>query len=155
MSLRKANITLSAILILFSGWVIYESQGFRDPRTGQIPSVLAGIIILMSVAILVMNLLPPKGSHIDEERPYGDVQWGKWAATAGLLALYGFGLRQIGFYESAFLFLTAVSFLMTGDKSNIGRTIIKSFIFGLVGTVVLYLLFDIILSIPTARGLFI
>ncbi|MEX0868658.1 MAG: tripartite tricarboxylate transporter TctB family protein, partial [Nitriliruptoraceae bacterium] len=65
------------------------------------------------------------------------------------------GLRPLGFYESGAIFLALISYLLTGDKSNKVKAIRNSVIFGVVGAAVLWLMFDVVLGIPTEKGILI
>ena len=153
MTLRKANLIFAVLLIAFAVWVISNSFTFRDPRTGQIPLLLATLLLLSAGAILVLNLVPRTGRLAEQERPFLSFPWIRWIMAAGLLGLYGFGTVAIGFYESGFLFLTLTSFMLSAGEASPGKRLLACAIFGLAATAVLYVAFSVILGIPLPSGI--
>ena len=155
MSLRYANILLGVLLWIFSVWVISQSLDFRDPRTGQMPIVLAGFFILAGTILIILNAIPKTGRPMEGSYPYANIPWLRWFVVATLLVGFGAGAVTIGFYESAFLFLLLVSSVMSFGRGNPLRTFAACLVFALIGVGVLYLGFSIVLGIPIPDGILI
>jgi hypothetical protein len=88
-------------------------------------------------------------------RPFADVPWRLWGTVVGALALFGYAVDVIGFYESAFLFVMFTYWLLAPEQTSNARRLLGAALFAAPFTVAVYVAFRLVLEIPTPRGLII
>jgi hypothetical protein len=83
------------------------------------------------------------------------VPWRLWTTVVVCLVLFGFALDVIGFYESAFLFMLFTYWLLAQEDLSPARRLTNAVIFAAPCTAAVYVMFRLVLEIPTPRGLII
>lgn len=152
-SMRSANIFLSIGLIGLSVSGIVAAQSF-SPRAAQLPYLIFCMLILMAAILLYVNVPSKSGKLRASEYPFAKVPWRLCLVSAVALVLFGIGADTLGFYESGFLFLLVLTWMMSIGKPP-GRRLLASALFAISFDVVLYAAFKIILRIPTPPGIFV
>jgi putative tricarboxylic transport membrane protein len=152
-SMRVMNLVLGLSLIALAGYIFYEASDFSE-MGARFPLLVAYGLLALGVILLVMNL-PSKAAIIARSRPFVDVPWRIWATVVGALALFGFAVDVIGFYESAFLFVLFTYWLLAPDGLSQVRRLTNAAVFAAPFTVAVYVAFRLVLEIPTPRGLII
>jgi len=110
-----------------------------------VPSIYAGLLLLLSAVLLVLSLVGPRGAQAAPERAEPGTR--VFLASAMILA-YIFLIGLLGFYVATTLFL--VVFMAVMRATSIAANLAIS-----LGTATLiYACFDVILHIQTPRGLF-
>ena len=152
-SMRVMNLVLGLSLIALAGYIFYEASDFSE-MGARFPLLVAYGLLALGAILLVMNL-PSKAAIIARSRPFVDVPWRIWATVVGALALFGFAVDVIGFYESAFLFVLFTYWLLAPDGLSQVRRLTNAAVFAAPFTVAVYVAFRLVLEIPTPRGLII
>ena len=153
MTLRTVNIILGAGLIALSVYVISVASGFEDPRSGQMPIVLSVFLIVLGTVLLVVNAIPRTGRGRSHEYPLSGTPWVHVLVTIVALILFAYGAGRIGFYESGFFFVFAMTALMSRGEGHPARTAGTALLFSFCTTAFLYVAFDLVLRVPTPTGL--
>ena len=152
-SMRVMNLVLGLSLIALAGYIFYEASDFSE-MGARFPLLVAYGLLALGAILLVMNL-PSKAAIIARSRPFVDVPWRIWATVVGALALFGFAVDVIGFYESAFLFVLFTYWLLAPEGLSQVRRLTNAAVFAAPFTVAVYVAFRLVLEIPTPRGLII
>jgi putative tricarboxylic transport membrane protein len=152
-SMRVMNLVLGLSLIALAGYIFYEASDFSE-MGARFPLLVAYGLLALGAILLVMNL-PSKAAIIARSRPFVDVPWRIWGTVVGALALFGFAVDVIGFYESAFLFVLFTYWLLAPDGLSQVRRLTNAAVFAAPFTVAVYVAFRLVLEIPTPRGLII
>jgi putative tricarboxylic transport membrane protein len=152
LTMRTANILLSLGLIALVIFGVVESRDFSE-RAAQLPYLLFGTFILLASIILIANITPKFGAVRLGEYPFADVPWRLCLGASVALVLFGLGADSLGFYETGFLFLVVVTWMMSTGQEHIRRPILSAVLFALGFDVLLYVAFKLVLQIPTPPGL--
>jgi putative tricarboxylic transport membrane protein len=151
-SLRSANVILSTVIIVLAAYIIYGAQAFT-PEGAQFPNLVGGAFAVFGGILLVANLHPLTAASQIRVQPFAAVPWRVWTIIVGALALFAFAIDQIGFYESAFLFLLLSSWLLSVDAPSPTRRLSNAAIFAAVFVIFVFAAFKLVLRIPTPTGL--
>jgi len=152
-SMRVMNLVLGVSLIALAGYIFYEAGDFSE-MGARFPLLVAYGFLALGAILLAMNL-PPKAAMIAGSRPFADVPWRIWGTVVGALALFGFAVDVIGFYESAFLFVLFTYWLLAPEGLSQVRRLTNAAVFAAPFTIAVYVAFRLVLEIPTPRGLII
>ena len=151
-NLRVMNIVLGAVLVALGLYIFIASRSF-SAIGARFPVLVAGAFLVLGGFLLAVNLYPKTGALRAKARPFASVPWRLWLTVVGMLVLFALGTDQIGFYESAFLFLFATCWLLSGAEASAVRRLAVSAVFALGVDVFVYAAFKIVLQIPTPPGL--
>ncbi|MBT6363484.1 MAG: hypothetical protein HOJ67_14885 [Rhodospirillaceae bacterium] len=105
--------------------------------------------------MLVANLHPRTAASQIKIQPFATVPWRVWGIVVGALTVFAIGIDQIGFYESAFIFLFGISWLLSVNAESPQRRLVGATIFASIFVVIVFIAFKLILKIPTPSGLII
>jgi hypothetical protein len=152
LSMRTANILLSFGLIALVVFGVIQSRDFSE-RAAQLPYLLFGTFIVLAVIILIANLTPKLGAVRLNNYPFAAVPWRLCLGASVALVLFGLGADNLGFYETGFLFLLVVSWMMSTGQKHIRRPILSAVFFAIGFDVLLYVAFKLVLKIPTPPGI--
>jgi putative tricarboxylic transport membrane protein len=150
-SMRTMNLLLGVILVALGGYVLVEANGFSE-MGARFPR-LVGHGFLILGAILFATNLRSKVAAAPSAHPFAEVPWGLWATVVIALVVFSFALDVIGFYESAFLFLLFAYWLLAEQELSPVRRLANAAMFAAPFTVAVYVMFRLVLEIPTPRGL--
>jgi hypothetical protein len=145
---------MALLLFAIGAYVAIESGNFAD-RAAQLPRLLSFVLVVAAVIILVPNLSPQTGRMRAKIYPFADIPWRLWLGIVAALVLLGVGAGIIGFYESAFLFLAATTWMMAPGPPLGRRRIMAALAFAAGFSTFLYLTFSWFLRIPTPPGILI
>jgi len=150
-SLRLMNLVFGVVLLALGGYILYEARDFTA-MGARFPSLVGYGLLVLGAVLLVLNL--PRSALVHAgSRPFSEVPWRTWAAVVGALALFGYVIDVIGFYESAFVFVLFTYWLLAPPETSHSKRLIGAALFAAPFTVAVYLAFRIVLEIPTPRGL--
>jgi len=153
-SLRVANVILGAALVALAIFIHIEANGFS--QTGALfPRLVANAFLVLGGVLLVINLNPRTGALRAAAKPFAIVPWRYTLTIIVALLLVAIGADYIGFYESAFLFLMFVYWLLSSDVPSRLRRTAQAVLFACVFTALTYLAFKIVLQIATPPGILI
>lgn len=149
--MRKANIIVSGILLVFAGFYVYLITNLpsRDlPNTlgaAFMPSVLAGLLVCLCLILLISSYLRRNDSQI-VSLPYKELR-----GIAGLIVLitvYIKAMVYLGFILASIIFLGILTW-MAGSRKPV-EILIAS-----VGvTIAVYLLFYKFFNVQLPAGIF-
>lgn len=148
-NLRRSNIAVALTLAASAGWLLFEASKhrfgtLRVPQTAFFPTVLAGLLLVLSLVLLFQALRRTAiGEQAERIEPEG---WIRIGAT--LAALIGFALllEWLGFVSSTFLLM--VLLLRAIEPQPWPRVLGLA----LATCSIAYLLFGWLLSIPLPVG---
>jgi hypothetical protein len=150
-SLRTANLILGGVLLALATFIHLEAGSFS--ATGALfPRLAANAFLALGGVLLAVNLHPRTGASRGPARPFSGVPWPFTLTIGAALLLLAFGAERIGFYESAFLFLLFVFWLLSGDVPSPLRRIVLAGLFTCIFTTLTYLAFKVVLQIATPHG---
>ncbi|HEX7124220.1 MAG TPA: tripartite tricarboxylate transporter permease [Thermodesulfobacteriota bacterium] len=150
-SLRALNVALAVALVALGVFIGSEARYFSEMAAG-LPWILAVAFVLLGAVLLVVNLLPKTGALRARAFPFANVPWGQLLAIAVAVVVLAIGTDAIGFYECAFLFLFATTWILSPDVRGARRAALPlGFAAGF--TVFVYVMFKLVLGIPTPPGL--
>lgn len=154
MNLRAANILLGAVLLALAVFVHIEAAGLSD--TGALfPRLVANAFIALGGILLLVNINPKTGALRATARPFAGIPWRHTFTIMGALLLLALGAGWIGFYESAFLFLFFVFWLLSADIASMRNRLALAGLFACGFTAATYLVFKVVLQIATPHGILI
>jgi hypothetical protein len=150
-TLRSMNLILGPGLLALGGYILYQASDFST-MGARFPLLVGYGFMLLAAILLAMNLPRTALLHAGT-RPFADVPWRIWATVVGALALFGYAVDVIGFYESAFLFVLFTYWLLAPEQTSNARGLLGAALFAAPFTVAVYVAFRLVLEIPTPRGL--
>ena len=149
--MRRANIVISIILLAFSGvyGVLISRLPSRDlPNTlgaTFVPSVLAGILVVLSLMLLVGNIIS-KSEDSPVSIPKRDI-----FGIAGLILLIAAYIKlmsYVGFIPVSIVFLAILTWI-AGSRKPVGILF-----FSVLTTCIVYFLFQKFFSVQLPAGIF-
>ena len=149
LSLRGANLLLAAGFLALSVYGLLEIREFSD-RGALLPRTLFLVLIVLSVILIFVNASPKTGSA--RLFPFSGVPWPYWWGLTIAFVLFGLAADRFGFYESAFVFLAVTTWIMSAGVTNPIRRWLIPLAFAVGFDAVLYVVFKLILAIPTPPG---
>lgn len=154
MSLRVANVILGGALFALAIFIHIEASSLSQAGA-LFPRLVANAFLALGGVLLVVNIYPKTGALRAAVRPFSGVPWRHTLTIMLALLLLAFGAGVIGFYESAFLFLLFVFWLLSGDELSPLRRVALTGLFACIFTALTYLAFKVVLQIATPHGLLI
>jgi putative tricarboxylic transport membrane protein len=151
MNLRTANFVLAALFLALSVYGLLEIREFSD-RGALLPRVICLLLIVLSAIMLYSNVRPKSGAAGAHVFPFSGVPWRYWCGTIAAFVLFGLAADSFGFYESAFVFLAVTTWMMSSGVVNPIRRWLTSLAFAVGFDALLYVIFRVILAIPTPPG---
>lgn len=151
MTARMTNIVLGTIAIVFGGYIYVTSTAFKNQAAAQMPYVVAVTMIVLGLFLVAANAR--SGADQSVPRPFEGVPWPMWFLSVGMAIGLAVAMVHIGFYEAAFIFLTVMTSVLFATTQGWHAGIRKGAVFGVVYTLVLWVLMDLILNLRTPRGL--
>jgi hypothetical protein len=149
-SLRTMNLIFAAALLALGAYIRYEALDF-SAMGARFPALVSYGFLVLGAIMLATNAraAQPHG----DARPFASVPWPIWGTVVAALALFGYAVDVIGFYEAAFLFVLFTSWLLAPEAASQPRRLLGAALFAAPFTAAVYLAFRIVLEIPTPRGL--
>ena len=150
-TMRVMNLLLGLLLLALGGYILFEASDFSE-MGARFPLLVGYGFLLLGVILLAMNLAP-KAAIVASSRPFAEVPWRTWGTVVGALALFGFAVDVIGFYESSFLFVLFTYWLLAPRGLSQARRLTAAVVFAAPFTIAVYIAFRLVLEIPTPHGL--
>jgi len=150
-TMRVMNLLLGLLLLALGGYILFQASGFSE-MGARFPLLVGYGFLLLAVILLVMNLVP-KAAIVASSRPFAEVPWRTWGTVVGALALFGFAVDVVGFYESSFLFVLFTYWLLAPRGQSQARRLTTAAVFAAPFTIAVYIAFRLVLEIPTPHGL--
>ncbi len=150
MTKRKSDILAGLVSILVA--VAFMVQGFKlSDRVNAMPLVLEIFLIVTGIYMLIRGFIS-KGAEKGEEGE-ADINWVRAMVIVLATFVYVAGVIYIGFYVSTFVYLLLGSWYLN-EKGLTLSALMLSLIFSTAISGVLYLIFTVLLLVPTPAGLF-
>ena len=130
---------------------LLEIREFSD-RGALLPRVICLVLIVLSAILIFVNANPKTGTASARLFPFSGVPWPYWWGLAIAFVLFGLAADRFGFYESAFVFLAVTTWIMSAGVTNPIRRWLIPLAFAVGFDAVLYVVFKLILAIPTPPG---
>jgi hypothetical protein len=151
-SMKRWDVVCAAVILLLA------IRGFLYAQTLPLeaaifPKLILAIISICAIAMPIRNLLVKQGPQ--EKRPFLDFG-PKHAVIAVLIPVSGLVFSFLGFYTALFITMIFMPFLKywPGERCGIGKLKIW-FPVALIFTLVMFLVFHMVLGVPTPEGLLI
>jgi putative tricarboxylic transport membrane protein len=151
LSLRSANILLSLGLVALSIYGLMAAREFSE-RGALLPRVICVALIVLATTLLFVNVNPKSGASAGRVFPFWGVPWPLWWGVVVAFVLLGLAVDHFGFYESAFVFLAVTTWMMSAGETRVRRRWLTPLAFAAGFDAALYLVFKVILEIPTPPG---
>jgi len=151
LSLRTANILLAVGLIALSVYGLVEAREFSD-RGALLPRVICVALIVLATIILFVNANPKTGAAGGHFFPFSEIPWPLWWGVVVSFVLFGLAADRFGFYESAFVFLAVTTWMMSAGQVGVRRRWLNPVLFAVGFDALLFVVFRLILAIPTPPG---
>ena len=147
MKKRSANIFLSIVMLLVAAAFFLEGD-MRYP-SNVLPNAVLVLISVLSLIILIRNIVLK-----DEHDKNGDRQiyTRVMQVVIGSVA-YIAALSFIGFYITSFLYLIVLSLLLQERQDRNPRRAVNATVMAIVVCGLIYLMFSVLLRVPTPDGL--
>ena len=139
-------------LIALSVYGLMAAREFSD-RGALLPRVICVALIVLATILLVVNLNPKTGAPGGRLFPFSEIPWPLWWGVVVAFVLLGLAADRFGFYESAFVFLAVTTWMMSAGEASLQRRWLVPLAFAAGFDALLYLVFKMILEIPTPPGL--
>jgi len=150
MTKRKSDILAGLVSILVA--VVFMVQGFKlSERANAMPFVLE-IFLIVTGIYMVIRGIRTKAAERGEEGE-ADINWVRAMVIVLATFVYVAGVIYIGFYVSTFVYLILGSWYLNENGLTL-PALMLSLIFSTAITAVLYLIFTVLLLVPTPAGLF-
>jgi hypothetical protein len=150
-SLRAANVVLAAVLVALAAFGLIEAREFSD-RGAQLPRLLFGVILVLASLLVVSAAHPRTGAAQARSYPFADVPWRLWGGVVSATVVFGLAADRFGFYESAFVFLLLATCMMSASEASRRTRWLTPLFYAAAFDVGLYVVFRLILGIPTPPG---
>lgn len=150
-NMRTMDILLAAALIALAVYGLVEAQAFSE-RGAQLPRLLCWLFILLAAVLLAVVLNPRTGRAAARIFPFAEVPWRLWSAAVAAFVVFGYMIAALGFYESALLFLAVTACMMSAGEPGFYRRWLAPLLFAVGFDAALYVVFRLILEIPTPGG---
>jgi putative tricarboxylic transport membrane protein len=150
-SLRIADILLAIGLFALSTYGLVAAQEFSE-RGALLPRVIC-VALMLSAAFMLAGAVHPKfGAGGARMFPFAEVLWPLWWGVVTAFVLFGLAADRVGFYEAAFVFLAVTTWMMSAGEANPIRRGLLSLAFAAGFDALLFVIFRLILAIPTPPG---
>lgn len=155
MSKAREDIIPSIGLILLSAWVFYETSTY-PPEASLLPRLMAYIILFLSATLIIkaISKVFSTGEAKQGEQSASSGQWVKIIPAVCLWVISIAVIPVIGFFLTLGLFWLILVLYLEGKGFQPGN-LLKCAGYGLVITVLLYLIFRVGVQVPTPTGLFV
>jgi putative tricarboxylic transport membrane protein len=151
LNLRAANILLAIGFIALSAYGLVEAREFSE-RGAMLPRLICVVLILLAAILIFVNANPKTGAAQARVFPFSEVPWPLWWGVVVAFVLFGLAADRFGFYESAFVFLAATTWMMSAGEAGPRRRWLNPVLFAAGFDALLYVIFRLILAIPTPPG---
>jgi putative tricarboxylic transport membrane protein len=151
LSMRAANVLLAVGLIALSVYGLVEAREFSE-RGALLPRVICWVLILLATILLVVSANPKTGRAAARRFPFADIPWLLWWGVVAAFVLFGLAADRFGFYESAFVFLAVTTWMLSAGETSPRRRWLNPVLFAAGFDALLYVIFRLILAIPTPPG---
>ncbi len=157
MTKRNNDIIAGVAFFAFAG-LLYIAAGFMPTRTGGIaalntgfyPRVLAILLAVLSILMVVEAVRKQSNDEKVESWWKTGSSFVLFLITLALLVLYPFVMKYLGFATASFFFITTLTWLLS-EKGHRKPWLIGVVSLGL--TVLIYVVFKMVLSIPFPIGI--
>jgi NADH:ubiquinone oxidoreductase subunit K len=151
LNLRAANILLAIGFIALSAYGLVEARDFSE-RGAMLPRLICVVLILLAAILIFVNANPKTGAAQARVFPFSEVPWPLWWGVVVAFVLFGLAADRFGFYESAFVFLAVTTWMMSAGEAGPRRRWLNPVLFAAGFDALLYVIFRLILAIPTPPG---
>ncbi|WP_274631223.1 tripartite tricarboxylate transporter permease [Arvimicrobium flavum] len=147
---RQLNLALGAVIVALGVAVLAGATEF-SAQSGLFPRIV-GVALAICGAVQLATAFRP-GEVSAQEKPFAEVPWVLAVSIAAGCVLVAYATPRLGYYEAAFVFVGLVYWaLSTGVASRLHR-IGASVAFAAAFVALLYMVFGLVLRIPTPPGL--
>lgn len=147
------DIFSSGLMVLLGAWVFYETASY-PPDVSMMPRLMATFIFLFSIAIIIGEVLKfYRGKEKGAKEASAPVTL---AIIIPFLVLWAISIAvvsTIGFYVTMGMFWLAITCLLEGGHFSF-RGILKHAGSCVAVIFVLYLIFKVLVDVPTPIGIF-
>lgn len=147
--MRRSTIAASLIVAGLAGLMLFEASrlafgSIRLPQTGFFPSVLAILLLFLSIALLVQTRRQASGES--REQPITSEAWIRISITLAAMLGFALVLEKLGFLLSTFTVMLLL--LRVIERQKWSRVIAVALATALIS----YFLFARLLNIPLPAG---
>ena len=151
--MRAADILLAAAMWALALFTLTEARTF-SAQAAQFPILIACVLAAVGLLLVLNSMRQRRSTHVF---PLTDVPWRPLLSVVATVLAFTVSVDMIGFYESGFLFAAVTCWLLLLD-TQLGRSplrgIVQAASFALILMAGVYIAFQLVLQVPTPRGIF-
>jgi len=147
------RVSVAVAFLVLAAWILFDSArygigSFIAPGPGLFPFLLAGLLCVVSVALLIHQRKRPSGDDGADGSPLATDRRGlnTFWLVAALLFAYALLLEPLGFVLSSFICMSALF------KAGNGWRWPTAFVAAASLVAIAYALFVALLNVPLPRG---
>jgi putative tricarboxylic transport membrane protein len=152
LDLRTTNLLVAFGSIALGAWIWWQTTNWL-PRAGQLPKVVAVILVILGALMLVLNLVPRFGAKRTRSHPFEGVPWIKWVLVVVGLLVVSFTMEYVGMLEALCVYMFAVVLILTDRSKPLRQTLLQAAACAVVVTIAMYLGFVVGLNVSLPTGL--
>jgi putative tricarboxylic transport membrane protein len=144
---RRAGLffILLGVAVIFYSFNALSLGTVKEPGPGFFPFI-SGVCVVVFSIVWILGL---KKEAAEEDKPFWEKgQWVRPLYAILITCVYAGVMDRLGYVLSTLLFIIAWQLFIEGGKWK------KIVIISIVGTIVMYILFQYLLSVPLPEGLF-
>ena len=147
---RQLGMGLGVAIVALAIGLLIGSSSF-SPQSALFPRIIAAALAVCGLLQVFAALRPLDPTAT--ERPFAEVPWLLALMVAGGCLVVAYMTPRIGFYEAGFVFTGVVYWALSANSASAVRRMALSVFFAAAFVVLLYLIFGLVLRIPTPPGL--
>lgn len=152
LDLRSTNLLVGFGTLALAAGIYWQATSWL-PRAGQLPKVVAVILVILGVLLLVLNLVPRFGARRTRSHPFEGVPWIKWLLVVGGLLVVAFSMETVGMLEALCVYMFAVVVVLTDRSKPLVTTLVHAAACAVVVTIAMYFGFVVGLNVALPTGL--
>ncbi|WP_240377367.1 tripartite tricarboxylate transporter TctB family protein [Bacillus piscicola] len=146
---QHKDFYLGLVTLFITILLIWQSLNFQYP-SNVFPWVIEGVMVILSVVILLKAVINKQNTEEEKQSP---ANWRRITGVFVSSVLFIIAIPIVGFYVSSLITMTLVSWLLGKDRSI--KSLGRSFLVCAVITIFIYIVFRVLISVPTPEGILI
>jgi putative tricarboxylic transport membrane protein len=153
MTNKQRNLLTSVLFLAFGAFMFIQSQGVKhkiasDVGSGYVPAFIAGCMIVVSVAKLIITLTRKDPDADKKQKSDSSTKGG--VVTILIMLVYMLIFEKVGFIVSSIVFLFA---LMNWFANSKNRNIPLFAVISVIMPIAVSALFNFVIKMPLPKGI--
>jgi len=149
MTQRFANIIMSFVMLGICAVFLYQTNKLSYP-SNVFPYILIGGIAILSLIILLQNVF----SKVEVREKFNQINYKRIISIVVISIIYISVISTFGFYSVTFIYLIVMCVSLQSQEANIkmAMKVRNSLLLSTSIVILVYIVFNILLKVPTPRG---